>query len=78
MWLLALTVSAVAQTADSSDTAAQHAKKSKGEVTVQGCVSKLNTDYILMKTDPGNSNELQSRGKLHLRDYLGQQVEVAG
>lgn len=67
----------LAQTTDAS-TAGQHqSKKSKDEVTVTGCVSKLNTDYILMQTEPGNSYELQSR-KIHFRQYLGQEVEVTG
>lgn len=56
---------------------ASYSKKSKDEVTVTGCVSRLNTDYILMQTDPGNSYELQSR-KVHFHDYLGQEVEVTG
>jgi hypothetical protein len=67
----------LAQTSD-APAASQHAsKKSKGEVTVTGCVSRQNTDYILMQTDPGNSYELQSR-KIHFHDYLGQEVQVTG
>lgn len=53
-------------------------KKHKDEVTVTGCVSKQNTDYILMQTDPGNSYQLEKSRKLHLARYLGQQVEVTG
>jgi len=61
-----------------ASTGPKHSKKAKDEVTVQGCISKSNTDYILMQTDPGNTYELQATGKLHLRNYLGQQVEVTG
>jgi hypothetical protein len=70
-----------AQTTDSSQSSTasqQHSKKAKDEITVTGCVSKLNTDYILMQTDPGNSYELQAAHKLRLRHYLGQEVEVTG
>ena len=51
---------------------------SKGQVTVQGCVAKSTGDYILMKVDPGMTYELQATGKIRLRHYLGQQVEVTG
>jgi hypothetical protein len=55
-----------------------NSKDSKGQVTVQGCVSRSSGDYILMKQDPGMSYELQATGKTKLRHYLGQQVEVTG
>lgn len=51
-------------------------KPSKDQVTMQGCVSLSNGDYILMKTDPAVSYELQATGKTHLRHYLGREVEV--
>jgi hypothetical protein len=51
---------------------------SKGSVTVQGCVTRSNGDYILIKQDPGTSYELQSTGKIKLKNYLGQRVEVSG
>jgi hypothetical protein len=67
---------ALAETIDTS-AASQQSKKSKDQVTLTGCVSKQDTDYILMQTDPGDSYELQSR-KIHFRQYLGQEVEVTG
>jgi len=74
LWCAAVSL---AQTTNTT-TASQHpSKASKDEITVTGCVSKQNTDYILMQTDPGNSYELQSR-KVHFRQYLGQEVEVTG
>jgi hypothetical protein len=78
--LLAIAISAVAQTSDSAQSTAakRQASKSKDEVTEKGCVSRLNGDYILMQTDPGVSYQLQATGKLKLRHYLGQQVEVTG
>lgn len=78
--LVALAVSAAAQSADSMQESptSKRSKKTNDEVTVQGCVSRLNTDYILMQTDPGNTYELQATGKLHLKNYLGQEVEVTG
>jgi hypothetical protein len=47
-------------------------------VIVRGCVSRSNGDYILMKSDPAVSYELQATGKTKLRHYLGQQVEITG
>lgn len=53
-------------------------KHDKNQITVQGCVSRSNGDYILMKQDPAVSYELQTTGKLRLHAYLGQRVEVNG
>lgn len=70
---LLLSVAALgAQDSDST-----HSRKhSKDEVTVQGCVSRANGDYILMKQNPPISYELQATGKTRLKNYLGQRVEV--
>lgn len=56
----------------------ENSKHTKGEVTMQGCVSRLSGDYILMKQDPAVTYELQPTGKIRLRKYLGQRVEVTG
>jgi hypothetical protein len=53
-------------------------KDSKGQITVQGCVGKASGDYTLMKQDPAITYELQASGKIKLRRYLGQRVEVTG
>ncbi|HYA24503.1 MAG TPA: hypothetical protein VEF05_10105 [Terriglobales bacterium] len=74
LWCAAVSL---AQTIDTSAVSQHPSNTSKDEITVTGCVSKQNTDYILMQTDPGNSYELQSR-KVHFRQYLGQEVEVSG
>jgi hypothetical protein len=55
-----------------------NSKPAKGQITVQGCVSRSNGDYILVKQDPVVTYELQSSGKKKLGHYLGQQVEVTG
>lgn len=55
-----------------------NAKTSNGQITVQGCVSRSAGDYILFKQDPGTTWVLRATGKLKLRPYLGQQVEVTG
>jgi len=55
-----------------------HHPKSKDEVTVQGCVSRANGDYILMKQNPAVTYELQATGKIRLKNYLGQRVEITG
>ena len=60
-------------------TPTQHtSKNSKGEVTIQGCVGRSSGDYILTKQNPGITYELQATGKIKLRQYLGQRVEVTG
>jgi len=51
-------------------------KHSKDEVTIQGCVSRSNSDYILMKQDPGVAYQLQAMGKTRLKNYLGKEVEI--
>jgi hypothetical protein len=53
-------------------------RNSKEQVTVRGCVTRSNGDYILMKQDPAVSYELQGGGGTELRKYLGQRVEVTG
>ncbi len=60
------------------DSAPDNSKDSKGQITLQGCVSRSSGDYILMKQDPGVSYQLQATGKIKLRHYLGQRVEVSG
>ena len=75
--LLYMGVSAAAQ-ANASGTSQDHPKKAKDQITVRGCVSKLNTDYILTQAEQGNSYQLQGSRKLRLGPYLGQQVEVTG
>lgn len=52
------------------------ADSSKGQITVQGCVTRSSGDYVLTKQDL--SYELQATGKLRLKNYLGQRVEVTG
>lgn len=52
--------------------------KSKDEITVRGCVSRSSGDYILMRTDPAVTYELQASGKTRLKNYLGKRVEVTG
>ena len=64
--------------AQDSNPSQHNSKTSKGQVTVQGCVGRSNGDYVLMKQDPGMTYELQTTGKIRLRQYLGQRVEVIG
>jgi len=53
-------------------------KAAKGEVTLQGCVSRFSGDYILVKQNPAITYELQGSRKIKLRAYMGQRVEVTG
>jgi len=64
--------------AQESNLSQQKSKTSKGQITVQGCVSRSSGVYILMKQDPGLSYQLHAAGKISLAHYLGQQVEVTG
>ena len=61
-----------------SGSSQDNSKHAKGQITVQGCVSRSTGDYILTKQDPGMTYELQATGKTKLRHYLGQRVEVTG
>src|ERR1700723_1291455 len=63
---------------DSSPMSNDSAKNSKGQVTIQGGVSRASGDYILMRQDPAVTYELQAANKIKLRHYLGQRVEVTG
>jgi len=63
---------------NSSTMGQETSKDSKGQVTIQGCVSRSSGDYILMKQDPAVSYELQPTNKIKLSKYLGQRVEVIG
>ena len=56
----------------------ENAKDSKGQITVQGCVGRSSGDYVLTKQNPGVTYELHATGKIKLRNYLGQRVEVVG
>jgi hypothetical protein len=63
---------------DSTPANSQPKSKASNEVTMRGCVSRANGDYILMKQDPAVTYELQPTGKTKLHNYLGQRVEVTG
>ena len=52
---------------------------SRGDITVQGCVAMSTGYYILMRTEPGNTYNLEeASGTVKLGSYLGEQVEVTG
>jgi hypothetical protein len=76
--LFVLLLSATAILAQDNNPAAEHSKHVKSEITVQGCVGRASGDYVLMKFDPAVTYQLQATGKLRLRKYLGQRVEVTG
>jgi hypothetical protein len=75
--LLILLISASCLLAQ-NDNPSNSAKAIKGETTVQGCMSRSNGDFILVKQDPAMTYELHSAGKVKFGHYLGQQVEVTG
>ena len=79
LFILLLSSSFLAAQGSNSSAAGEHqSKNAKGEVTVQGCVGRFGGDYILSKQDPGVTYQLQATGKIKLRKYLGQRVEVTG
>lgn len=52
---------------------------SRGDITFQGCVARSTGYYILMRTDPGNTYNLEEGSRtVNLGLHLGEQVEVAG
>jgi len=61
-----------------ADSGLRAGKDSKGQVTVQGCVSRSSGDYTLIKQNPAMTYELQGSRKIRLSHYLGQRVEVTG
>jgi hypothetical protein len=77
-FVLVLSGSVLLAQDSNSNTSKQNSKASKGDVTVQGCVGRFSGDYILTKQQPAITYELQATGKIKLRQYLGQRVEVTG
>jgi hypothetical protein len=76
--LLLATGVALAQDAEAGGAKPKKVKAAKDQITVQGCVGRSSGDYILTKQNPAVTYELLATGKIHLRDYLGQRVEVTG
>jgi hypothetical protein len=80
VWLALLLSAAVlvAQDGNSASPQAKRSKATKDEITIRGCVSRANSDYILMKQNPDVTYELQATGKIRLKNYLGHRVELTG
>jgi PEGA domain len=52
---------------------------SRDDITVQGCVARSTGYYILIRTEPGNTYNLEEGSRtIKLGSYLGEQVEVTG
>jgi hypothetical protein len=49
-----------------------------GPVTVRGCVSMLNGDYVLTKENPGVTYQRYGTHEIKLKAYLGKRVEITG
>lgn len=69
---------ALGQNNQAPSAAPAKSKAAKGEVTVEGCVSRFSGDYILVKQNPAMTYQLQGSRKIKLRAYMGQRVEVIG
>jgi hypothetical protein len=80
LWLVLLLSGsfALAQESKPTNPSQQKPKDSKGEITVQGCVGTSSGDYVLARQDPVMTYELEATGKIKLRKYLGQLVQVRG
>jgi len=79
LWFALLLSSSFLLAQDTGSNNPNHnSKDSKGQITLQGCVSRSSGDYILMKQNPAVTYQLQATGKIRLRDYLGQRVEAVG
>lgn len=80
MLVLCASVCLAAQTNANQAANSDQAKsqKHKDEITVRGCISKQNGDYILMQADPGNTYQLERSRKMRLAPYLGREVEITG
>jgi hypothetical protein len=80
--LLVLVISATVLLAQDNHPATgstpDNSNPANGQITVRGCVSRSNGDFILVKQDPAMTYELHSAGKVKLGRYLGQRVEVIG
>ncbi|MGC2170144.1 MAG: hypothetical protein WA555_18335 [Candidatus Sulfotelmatobacter sp.] len=79
--LVAVLLSAsFALTQDSKPAAANpdNSQHTKGQATIQGCVTRSDGDYVLVKQDPGVTYELQGSSKIRFHSYLGHRVEVTG
>jgi hypothetical protein len=57
---------------------ADNSRLSRGQITVEGCVSRSDGDYTFVKPDPAMTYELHPAGKTRLSRYLGQQAQVTG
>lgn len=52
---------------------------SRTDITVQGCVARSTGYYVLIRTDPGNTYNLEERTRtVRLSSHLGEEVEVTG
>ena len=81
IWIVTLLLSGsflLAQDSHPATSDRQATKDSKGQITLQGCVSRSSGDYTLIKQNPAMTYELQGSRKIRLRHYLGQRVEVTG
>lgn len=68
----------LAQNSNADNSNQPNSKDSKGQIILQGCVSRSSGDYILIKQNPGVTYQLQATGKIKLRHYMGQRVEATG
>ena len=76
--VILLLLSSVLLAQESNSSATSQPKSKDAQVTIQGCVGRFSGDYVLTKQDPAITYQLQATGKIKLRHYLGQRVELTG
>jgi hypothetical protein len=78
IWVAALITASFMHAQSNQPRNSQQSTADNAQVTVRGCVSKLNGDFVLIKQDPGNTYQLRKTDNIKLKAYLGQRVEITG
>src|SRR5258708_32845328 len=55
-----------------------NSRPSRGQMTVEGWVSRSNGDYTLVKPDPAKTYDLDPTGETRLSHSLAHQVQLTG
>jgi len=56
----------------------QTSRNSDNQITVTGCVSRMNTQFVLIESTRNNTYQLEADKKFKLGSYLGHEVEITG
>jgi hypothetical protein len=78
MWVAVLLSASFSLAQSNKPARSDQPSNNNGQLTVRGCVTMLNGDYVLTQQDPGNTYQLQKTDHIKLKSYLGQRVEIMG